>query len=132
MVGAGVFAQSGKETIERLDKVFDHWAEASKHPEIRGAAVLTGGLSVSVLWVRNVGYGAPDRCFGIVYVAGGNIHQQMNDERKTLAGVPFMAVNGEFESCGPEGGIRPHPGFDTQWHRMATRRWNGGRRIRDT
>ncbi|MEI7832143.1 MAG: hypothetical protein WCJ56_02960 [bacterium] len=119
MIKSGeVFATTGKETMERLDKVFDDWAVQSKHPEIRGAAVLTAGLSTSVLWARNVGYAAPDRCFGIIHVAGGNLHQFMNDERKTLSGVPFIAMNGQFEAFGPEGGIRPHLGFETQWYLM--------------
>jgi hypothetical protein len=113
-----VFASSGKETMERLDQIFEEWAKLSGHPEIRGAAVFTAGLSASVLWARNVGYAAPDRCFGILHVAGGNLHHAMVDERKTLAGVPFIAMNGEFETCGPEGGIRPHLGLETQWYLM--------------
>jgi len=27
-------------------------------------------------------------------------------------------MNGQFESCGPEGGIRPHLGLETQWYLM--------------
>ena len=27
-------------------------------------------------------------------------------------------MNGEYESCGPDGGIRSHLGFDTQWYLM--------------
>jgi hypothetical protein len=118
MVVFAPMATSGKETIQRLDKLFDEWGQASNHPEIRGAAVFTGGLSASVLWSRNVAYGAPDRVFGTLHVAGGNLHQQMNDERKTLAGVPFIAMNGQFETCGPEGGIRPHLELETQWYLM--------------
>ena len=118
VVSAAVYAQSGKETIERMDKLFAEWAQKSGQPQIKGASVFTGGLSASVLWARNVIYGAPERCFGTLHVAGGNLHHAMNDQRKSLAGVPFMAVNGEYESCGPDGGIRPHLGFDTQWYLM--------------
>jgi hypothetical protein len=100
-----------------LDEVLDKWAEGSKHPELRGAPVLTSGLSASVLMARLLVYERPERCFGIIHVAGGNLHHNY-PEGKTLSGVPFMAVNGEFESCGPDGGIRPHLGFDTQWYLM--------------
>lgn len=110
------FSYKGSETIERLDKVFEQWAKESGHPEIRGAAVLTAGLSASVLAARNVGYAAPDRVFGIVHIAGGNLHHCLVDERKTLTGIPFFAVNGQFEWCGPDGGIRPHIGRETQWY----------------
>lgn len=109
-------AASGKETLANIDAALDKWAASAGRPEIKGAAVLTASISAGVLWARNVAYAAPERVMGIVHIAGGNMHHQMVDERKTLAGVPFMAVNGEYESCGPDGGIRPHLGFDTQWY----------------
>ena len=109
------FSQNGDETWQRLDTVFDQWAEATKHPEIRGAPVLTAGLSASVLWARLVAYARPQRVLGIVHAAGGNLHHHY-PKGKTLSGVPFIAMNGQFESCGPEGGIRPHLGLETQWY----------------
>jgi hypothetical protein len=102
---------------QTLDSVLEKWAEASKHPELKGAPVLVSGLSASVLMARLLVYERPERCFGIIHVAGGNM-QEAYPEGKTLSGVPFMAVNGEYESCGPAGGIRPHLGFDTQWYLM--------------
>jgi hypothetical protein len=110
---------TGKDTLALLDRVFEAWAKASGHPEIRGAAVLTASISAGVIWARNVGYAAPERVMGVVHIAGGNMHHGMVDERKTLAGVPFIAFNGEFEGCGPDGGIRPHLGYDTQWYMLA-------------
>jgi hypothetical protein len=74
-------------------------------------------LSASVLWARLVAYAKPDRVFGIVHAAGGNLHHHYPKGR-TLSGVPFIAMNVQFESCGPEGGIRPHPGLETQWYLM--------------
>ena len=105
------------ETWGRLDRIFEDWAAASKHPEIRGAAILTAGLSASTILMRNLAYVAPDRVFAVLHAAGGNLHEGI-PTGKTLSGVPFMAANGEYESCGPEGGIRPHLGFDTQWYLM--------------
>lgn len=111
------FADDGDETWRRLDRLFDEWARATNHPEIRGAPVLTAGLSASVLWARLVVYAKPERVFGIVHAAGGNLHHHY-PKGKTLSGVPFIAMNGQFESCGPEGGIRPHLGLETQWYLM--------------
>jgi hypothetical protein len=114
-----IHAPSGKETLAHIDGVLEQWAKASGHPEIRGSALLTASISAGVIWARNVAYAAPDRVMGVVHIAGGNMHHGMVDENKTLAGVPFIAMNGEFESCGPDGGIRPHLGFDTQWYLLA-------------
>lgn len=111
------FAQEGAETWRRLDALFDQWAKATGHREIRGAAVLVAGLSASVLWARLVAYEKPERVFGIIHAAGGNLHHYY-PPGKTLSGVPFIAMNGQFESCGPEGGIRPHLGLETQWYLM--------------
>ena len=111
-----VHARSGKEALKNIDAALDKWAEASGHPELRGAAILTASISAGVIWARNVAYAAPERVLGVVHIAGGNMHHGMVDERKTLAGVPLIAMNGELESCGPEGGIRPHLGLDTQWY----------------
>jgi len=119
IVQGSVHAPSGKDTLENIDAVLEKWAEASGHPELRGAAILTASISAGVIWARNVAYAAPERVMGVVHIAGGNMHQHMVDERKTLAGVPFIAMNGELESCGPEGGIRPHLGYDTQWYLQA-------------
>lgn len=102
---------------EILDDILKQWAERSGHPELRGAPVLVSGLSASVLMARLLVYERPERCFGIIHVAGGNLQEQY-PKGKSLSGVPFMAVNGEYESCGPAGGIRPHLGFDTQWYLM--------------
>ncbi len=109
------YSFNGAETMERLDALLADLAEKSEHPELRGAAVLTAGLSASVLAARNVGYAAPDRVFGIVHIAGGNMHHKMVDPTESLSGVPLIAMNGEFEWCGPEGGIRPEYGRQTQW-----------------
>jgi hypothetical protein len=113
----GSFTWDTAKNWPKLDEALAQWAEASKQPELRGAPVLASGLSASVLMARLLVYERPERCFGIIHVAGGNLHHQY-PEGKTLSGVPFIAMNGELESCGPEGGIRPHLGFDTQWYLM--------------
>ena len=114
------FPYDGTGAIEVLDKVFEEWARKSGHPEIRGAAILTAGLSASVIATRNVAYVAPDRVFGTVHIAGGNLHHSV-PEGKTLSGVPFLAINGQLEGCGPEGPwpppwLAPHLLRETQWY----------------
>jgi hypothetical protein len=112
----------GKQAVARFDAMFEKFAAASGHPELKGAPMLLGGLSASVLSTRNVACAVPERVFGIVHAAGGNMHQ-MPDDGRGMVQVPFLAQNGEFEWCGPEGGghssgkagIRAEYGNQTQW-----------------
>jgi len=106
---------NGEESWQRLDAILDTLADKTGHPELRGAPALTAGLSASVLATRNFGYANPDRTIGTVQIAGGNMHHAVQDRDQSLAGVPFIAMNGELEWCGPEGGIRPEYGRQTQW-----------------
>lgn len=116
------FLIGGGGSLATLDALFEKFATASGHPELRGAPVLVGGLSASVLGTRNIACVTPSRVFGVVQVAGGNLHQ-MPDGGRGMVGVPFLAQNGEFEWCGPEGGghasgkagIRLEYGNQTQW-----------------
>jgi hypothetical protein len=120
------YSYNGHDTVKRFDEMLARFAEESGHPELKGAALLPAGLSASVLAARNVGYAAPERTLGIVHVAGGNMHHNIVDPNESLSGVPFIAMNGEFEWCGPEGGIRPEFGRQTQWvmiREQLLRRW---------
>lgn len=120
------YAYNGHETVKRFDEMLARFAAKSGHPELKGAALLPAGLSASVLAARNVGYAKPERTLGIVHVAGGNMHHNIVDPNESLTGVPFIAMNGEFEWCGPEGGIRPEFGRQTQWvmiREQLLRRW---------
>jgi len=114
------FPYDGTGAIKILDKVFDEWARKTGHPELRGAPILTAGLSASVIAARNVAYVAPDRVFGTVHIAGGNLHQRI-PEGTSLSGVPFLAIDGQLEECGPEGPwpppwLAPHLLRETQWY----------------
>jgi hypothetical protein len=118
----GAIPGEGNAAIAKFDEMFEKFAAASGHPELKGAPVLLGGLSASVLATRNVACAVPERVFGIVHAAGGNMHQ-MPDDGRGMVQVPFFAHNGEFEWCGPEGGghmsgkagIRAEYGNQTQW-----------------
>ena len=120
------YSFNGAETVQRVDAMLEEFAQLSGRNELKGAALLPAGLSASVLAARNVGYAAPGRVLGIVHVAGGNMHHNIVDPKQTLSGVPFIAFNGELEWCGPEGGIRPEYGRQTQWvmiREQLLRRW---------
>jgi hypothetical protein len=116
------YAGDPKESLQRIDEMLEKFAAESKHPELKGAPLILGGLSASVLATRNVACVAPERVFGIVHAAGGNM-QEMPDDGRGMVQVPFLAMNGEFEWCGPVGGghssgkfgIRPEYGNQTQW-----------------
>jgi hypothetical protein len=117
----GKFDYSG-EAPAVLTEYLDALAAKSGHPEVRTAPWVTAGCSASTLTARNVGYWKPERTVCAISFAGGNLHQNI-DPARTLKGVPFLCINGEFEPCGPEGGghasgvfgIRPEYGLQTQW-----------------
>lgn len=114
--GLGTMVFDGIGNIQKLDQVLEQWARQSGHPELRGAAILTGGLSASCLAARVAAYEIPERVFGIVNVAGGNLHQP---RRETILDIPFQLHVGQNEVFGPEGGIRPHLLQESQWYCLA-------------
>jgi hypothetical protein len=108
------FSGSGQEALARVDGLLEKFAAVSGHPELKGAPLLLGGLSASVLGTRDVACAVPERIFGIVHAAGGNM-QQMPEDGRGMVQVPFIAHNGEFEWATPIGGMRPEYGKQTQW-----------------
>lgn len=118
----GVLHGDSKKALEQIDAMLVQFAKASGHPELKGAPLMLGGLSASVLSTRGVACVAPQRVFGVVHAAGGNMHHTP-DSCAGMVQVPFIAFNGEFEWCGPEGGghrsgkgwIRAEYGKQTQW-----------------
>jgi hypothetical protein len=100
---------------QKLEKALGDLAKASNHPEVETAPMQTIGHSTAGIFARNIAYWKPERVLGIIHIKSGNLHQHIYDPKATLAGVPFLAINGEFEEFGPEGGIRPEYGRETQW-----------------
>jgi len=70
-----------------------------------------------------VAYCWPQRVAGILHIKSGNFHQKdhlppagsPSPAMGALAGIPLVAINGQFETFGPEGGLRPEFGRETQW-----------------
>ena len=114
------FPFSGRETIKRIDAALAKCAEASGHPELPGIAILTFGHSTGGIYARNVAYEAPERMLGVIHVMSGNLQEGI-PKGKSLATVPFLGINGEFEACGPEGGLIPEYDTQTQWIVMRQR-----------
>ncbi len=100
----------------RFLKCLDELARTAKRPEIRRAPWLTLGHSTGGIFCRNLAYWQPDRVLGVIHIKSGNMHHGIHyPKRDSLKGVPFLAINGEFEEHGPEGGIRKEYGRQTQW-----------------
>jgi len=100
----------------RFLKGLDELARTSKRPEIRRVPWLTIGHSTGGIFCRNLAYWQPDRVLGVIHIKSGNMHHGIHyPGRDSLKGVPFIAINGEFEEYGPEGGIRKEYGRQTQW-----------------
>ncbi len=110
------FWKEGNTDKARWLKAFDDLAERTGHPEIRRVPWITMGHSTAGIFCRNVAYAFPGRVAGVVHVKSGNFHQAQHlPPEGSLVGVPLVAMNGQLETFGPEGGIRPALGRETQW-----------------
>ncbi len=110
-----LFNYAERGSAQKLQKILTDLAAACEHAELEFAPMLTIGHSTGGIFARNIAYWKPDRVIGIIHIKSGNLHQHIYGKNKSLAGVPFLAVNGQFEEYGPEGGIRPEYGRETQW-----------------
>jgi hypothetical protein len=79
-------------------------AEKTGRPEIETVPWLTIGHSTGGIYCRNVAFWKPERTIGVLHIKSGNFQDGIQDISASLAGVPFLAINGEFERFGPAGG----------------------------
>lgn len=91
-------------------------AEKSGYGELVTAPFITIGHSAGGIGARNAAYVEPDRAIAVLHFHSGNYHHAV-PEGKSLAGVPLLAVNGEFEEYAPDCGFRKETGWglETQW-----------------
>jgi hypothetical protein len=101
---AAIFDYAKGDCEERFLDSLAKLAKESGRPEIATVPWLTIGHSTGGIFCRNVAYWKPERVLGIVHVKSGNFQDHIQDAGRTLAGVPLLAVNGEFEEYGPAGG----------------------------
>jgi len=114
----GVFHywEPGNTSGARLLKALDDLAAISGHPEVRRVPWIPVGHSTAGIFARNVAYWKPDRVAAVIHIKSGNFHQNEHlPPEGSLAGIPLLALNGQFEVFGPEGGIRAEYGRETQW-----------------
>jgi hypothetical protein len=110
------FWEDGNRDGETLLAALDDLAARSGRPEVRRVPWITAGHSTAGIFARNVAYWRPGRVAAILHIKSGNFHQKEHlPPEGNLAGVPLVAINGQFETFGPEGGIRPEFGRQTQW-----------------
>lgn len=82
-------------------------AKATGRPELALAPLITAGHSAGGIYCRNVAYWKPHRVAGVIHVMSGNLQAHIEDYNRTLAGVPVLFINGEWEQYGPDGGDLP-------------------------
>lgn len=87
-----------------LAAILQGLAQASHHPELEVVPFITAGHSTAGIFCRNVAYWKPERTAGVVHLMSGNLQAYIEDTTRTLAGVPILFINGEWEQFGPEGG----------------------------
>ncbi|MFN4227922.1 MAG: hypothetical protein ACK4F0_07290 [Candidatus Ratteibacteria bacterium] len=114
-----MFLLKSKQEKEKFEEILKKAGEISSHPEIVNLPFLTIGHSTGGIYARNIGYFYPERTLGIVHIKSGNLQDLIPDPSFSLKGIPFVAINGEFEEFGPlgggKGGIREKYGKQTQW-----------------
>ncbi|MEI7834346.1 MAG: hypothetical protein WCJ56_14255 [bacterium] len=106
-------------------KAFDDLAAASGHPEVARVPWITAGHSTAGIYCRNVAYWQPERTAGVVSIKSGDYLEKgsMPPAEYSLAGVPLVSINGQFETYGPstipaelkEGNFDKTLGRETQW-----------------
>jgi len=108
--------EAGNSDAQRFLKALDNLAAVSGHAELRRVPWITMGHSTAGIFCRNVAYWKPERVAGILHIKSGNFHQKEHlPPSGTLAGIPLVALNGQFESFGPATGIDNDYGRETQW-----------------
>jgi len=114
--GTFEYWKEGNQDGDLLLKSLEKLAKVSGHPEIDRVPWITAGHSTAGIFARNVAYWKPGRVAGVIHLKSGNFHQaNILPPKGSLEGIPLVAINGQFETYGPEGGIREQYGRQTQW-----------------
>lgn len=110
------FWEDGNTDTQRWLTAFNDLAKRTDHPELRRVPWITMGHSTAGIFCRNVAYWQPTRVAGVLHIKSGNFLQKDHlPPTGSLAGIPLVAINGQFETFGPAEGIQPELGRETQW-----------------
>ncbi len=110
------FWEEGNTAGARWLKALEDLSTRSGHPEIRRVPWITMGHSTAGIFCRNVAYWQPERVAAIIHIKSGNFHSKAHlPPSGSLKGIPLVSMNGQFETFGPESGINPEWGRETQW-----------------
>jgi hypothetical protein len=111
-----LFDYKAKGSGALLQRALDDLAATSGYKEIAVAPLFPYGHSVSSLFASRVVAWAPQRCFGALMFKGG-VSLPPFDPAASLAGVPLLAVKGQYEEFGPgpDGFLRDFEDRQTSW-----------------
>ncbi len=111
-----VFDDDRGDAARRLQGVLDALAAASGYGEIAVAPLFPYGHSVGSLFAKHVAYALPARCFGALPFKGG-FGPPGGSPEASAAGVPMLAVTGQFEEFGPgpSGVLRDFEDREAAW-----------------
>jgi len=84
--------------------IMSQLAKKTGRLELATVPWITMGHSTGGIFCRNVAFWKTKRVIGVIHIMSGNFQDHIQDKTRSLAGVPFLAINGEFEDCGPAGG----------------------------
>jgi hypothetical protein len=117
-----IFNWVERDALGILDRTLAEAAIRSGCPELATVPVVALGHSVGGHFARNIGYGRPERCLGVVHLKSGQIAPPAFAATASLMGVPFLAVNGQHEEFGPgpSGVLRSNETSAAQWQAVAT------------
>ncbi|MDP6545697.1 MAG: hypothetical protein QGH60_17065 [Phycisphaerae bacterium] len=99
-----VFSYATTDSEDDLQKALNQLAKKTARAELATVPWITIGHSTGGIFCRNVAFWKPERVIGVIHIMSGNFQDHIQDKTRSLAGVPFLAINGEFEDCGPAGG----------------------------
>lgn len=99
-----------------LSSILSDLANVSGYPELAEAPLMPAGHSTGGIFAHNVAYWSPRRTIAVLHIKSGNIKPPDFDPGASFSGVPFLAINGQFEEFGPDGDVPAGQSRELQWH----------------
>lgn len=103
LTGFGTNAANINRDTTMLLRALNKLADVSGFEALRHCPWFTFGHSSGSAFARNIPWWKPERCFGAIVFKGGAISQP-SWTSNSIAQVPILGVNGQYEEYGPNGG----------------------------